>query len=46
MIYQEKIKSIDYLFNRIISERIRDSMEPKYSLLMGAGCSRDRKSVV
>ena len=34
-----KIKSIDYLFNRIISERVRDSMEPKYSLLMGAGCS-------
>lgn len=39
MIEQEKIKSVDYLFNRIISERIRDSMEPKYSLLMGAGCS-------
>lgn len=39
MIQQEKIKSVDYLFNRIISERVRDSMEPKYSLLMGAGCS-------
>lgn len=36
---QEKIKSVDYLFNRIISERVRDSMEPKYSMLMGAGCS-------
>ena len=45
MIYQEKIKSIDYLFNRIISERIRDSMEPKYSLLMGAGCSRSSEIV-
>lgn len=39
MIPQGKIKSTDYLFNRIISERVRDSMEPKYSLLMGAGCS-------
>lgn len=38
-ISEDKIKSIDYLFNRIISERVRDSMEPKYSLLMGAGCS-------
>lgn len=40
MIPSEKIKSIDYLFNRIISERARDSMEPKYSLLLGAGCSK------
>lgn len=39
MIPKEKIKTMDYLFNRIISERARDSMEPKYSLLMGAGCS-------
>lgn len=39
MISKEKIKSVDYLFNRIISERVRDSMEPKYSLLLGAGCS-------
>lgn len=36
---EEKIKSIDYLFNRIISERVRDSLEPKYALLLGAGCS-------
>lgn len=40
MIPSEKIKSIDYLFNRIISERARDSMEPKYSLLLGVGCSK------
>lgn len=39
MLPEEKIKSVDYLFNRIISERVRDSMEPKYSLLLGAGCS-------
>lgn len=39
MIPQEKIKSIDYLFNRIISERVRGSGEPKYALLLGAGCS-------
>lgn len=39
MIPQEKIKTMDYLFNRIISERIRDSFEPKYCLLLGAGCS-------
>lgn len=39
MISHDKIKSTDYLFNRIISERVRDSMEPKYSLLLGAGCS-------
>lgn len=39
MIPHEKIKNSDYLFNRIISERIRDSFEPKYSLLLGAGCS-------
>lgn len=45
MIPQEKIKSIDYLFNRIISERVRDSMEPKYSLLLGAGCSFSSKIV-
>ena len=38
-ILEEKIKTIDYLFNRIITERVRDSMEPKYSLLLGAGCS-------
>ena len=39
MIPAEKIKTIDYLFNRVISERVRDSMEPKYALLLGAGCS-------
>ena len=39
MIPLEKIKSIDYLFNRIISERVRGSLEPKYALLLGAGCS-------
>ena len=38
-ILEDKIKTIDYLFNRIITERVRDSMEPKYSLLLGAGCS-------
>ena len=38
-ISKSKIKNVDYLFNRIISERLRDSMEAKYSLLMGAGCS-------
>lgn len=39
MIPSEKVKSIDYLFNRIISERVRGSLEPKYALLLGAGCS-------
>ena len=39
MIPKEKIKSMDYLFNRIVSERLRDSMDPKYSLFLGAGCS-------
>ena len=39
MIPSEKIKSVDYLFNRIISERVRGSLEPKYALLLGAGCS-------
>lgn len=39
MIPQEKVKSIDHLFNRIISERVRGSGEPKYVLLLGAGCS-------
>lgn len=43
MIPQEKIKSIDYLFNRIISERVRGSAEPKYALLLGAGCSVSSK---
>lgn len=39
MIPFEKIKTIDYLFNRIISERVRGSADPKYALLLGAGCS-------
>lgn len=39
MIPTERVKSIDYLFNRIISERVRGSLEPKYALLLGAGCS-------
>lgn len=38
-ILDDKIKTVDYIFNRIITERVRDSMEPKYSLLLGAGCS-------
>lgn len=38
-ISDDKIKTVDYIFNRIITERVRDSMEPKYSLLLGAGCS-------
>lgn len=43
MIPLEKVKSIDYLFNRIISERVRGSLEPKYALLLGAGCSVSSK---
>lgn len=39
MLPKDKIKSIDYLFNRIITEMFRGNGDSKYSLLLGAGCS-------